>query len=153
MANAHNWRPKVNPWFIAITTIMPTFMVVLDTSVANVALPHIAGSLSAGADEATWVLTSYLVANAIVLPISGWIAQFLGRSRFLMISMIAFTISSLASGAAVTLDMGIIARVIQGASGGAFFLYLRPSFSKAFRRQEEEKPWRSLASESSWPPS
>jgi DHA2 family multidrug resistance protein len=119
MANAHNWRPKVNPWFIAITTIMPTFMVVLDTSVANVALPHIAGSLSAGADEATWVLTSYLVANAIVLPISGWIAQFLGRSRFLIISMAAFTISSLASGAAVTLDMEIVARVIQGASGGA----------------------------------
>ncbi len=119
MANANNWRPKVNPWFIAITTIMPTFMVVLDTSVANVALPHIAGSLSAGADEATWVLTSYLVANAIVLPISGWIAQFLGRSRFLIISMAAFTISSLASGAAVTLDMEIIARIIQGASGGA----------------------------------
>jgi len=119
MANAHNWRPQVNPWFIAVTMVLPTFMVALDTSVANVALPHIAGSLSASADEATWVLTSYLVANAIVLPISGRIAQFLGRRRFLIISMIAFTISSLASGAAVTLDMEIIARVIQGASGGA----------------------------------
>jgi DHA2 family multidrug resistance protein len=119
MANAHDWRPQVNPWFIAATMILPTFMVALDTSVANVALPHIAGSLSASADEATWVLTSYLVANAIVLPISGRIAQFLGRSRFLIISMIVFTISSLASGAAVTLDMEIIARVIQGASGGA----------------------------------
>ncbi|HIJ68909.1 MAG TPA: DHA2 family efflux MFS transporter permease subunit, partial [Deltaproteobacteria bacterium] len=119
MANANDWRPQVNPWFIAATMILPTFMVALDTSVANVALPHIAGSLSASADEATWVLTSYLVANAIVLPISGRIAQFLGRSRFLIISMIAFTISSLASGAAVTLDMEIIARVIQGASGGA----------------------------------
>ena len=79
MAKAHNWHPQVNPWFIAATMILPTFMVALDTSVANVALPHIAGSLSASADEATWVLTSYLVANAIVLPISGWIAQFLGR--------------------------------------------------------------------------
>ena len=75
MANAHNWRPQVNPWFIAVTMVLPTFMVALDTSVANVALPHIAGSLSASADEATWVLTSYLVANAIVLPISGRIAQ------------------------------------------------------------------------------
>ncbi len=119
MANAHNWRPQVNPWFIAGTVILPRFMVTLDTSVASVALPHIAGSLSAGADEATWVLTSFLVANAIVLPISGWIAQLLGRSRFLIISMIVFTISSLASAAAVTLDMEIIARVIQGASGGA----------------------------------
>ena len=119
MANANDWRPQVNPWFIAATMVLPTFMVALDTSVANVALPHIAGSLSASADEATWVLTSYLVANAIVLPISGWITQFLGRRRFLIISMIAFTISSLASGAAVTLDMEIIARVIQGASGGA----------------------------------
>ena len=119
MAKAHNWHPQVNPWFIAATMILPTFMVALDTSVANVALPHIAGSLSASADEATWVLTSYLVANAIVLPISGWIAQFLGRRRFLTISIIVFTISSLVSGAAVTLDMEIIARVIQGASGGA----------------------------------
>jgi DHA2 family multidrug resistance protein len=119
MANANDWRPQVNPWFIAATMVLPTFMVALDTSVANVALPHIAGSLSASADEATWVLTSYLVANAIVLPISGWITQFLGRRRFLIISMIAFTISSLASGSAVTLDMEIIARVIQGASGGA----------------------------------
>ncbi len=81
--------------------------------------PHIAGSLSASADEATWILTSYLVANALVLPISGWITQILGRSRFLIISIVTFTISSLASGAAVTLDMAIIARVIQGASGGA----------------------------------
>ncbi len=119
MANADDWRPQVNPWFIAATMILPTFMVSLDTSVANVALPYIAGSLSAGTDEVTWVLTSYLVANAIVLPISGWISQTLGRRRFLIVSIIAFTISSLASGAAVTLDMEIIARVIQGASGGA----------------------------------
>ncbi len=115
----HTWRPKVNPWFIAAATILPTFMVALDTSVANVALPHIAGSLSASADEATWVLTSYLVANSIVLPITGRISQLVGRSRLLMISMIGFTISSLACGAAVSLNMAIMARVIQGASGGA----------------------------------
>jgi DHA2 family multidrug resistance protein len=112
-------RAEINPWLIAAAMILPTFMVSLDTSVANVALPHIAGSLSAGTDEVTWVLTSYLVANAIVLPISGWITQAMGRSRFLIISMIAFTASSFASGAAVSLNMIIIARVIQGASGGA----------------------------------
>jgi MFS transporter, DHA2 family, multidrug resistance protein len=119
MADAGNWRPRVNPWFIAASIVLPTFMVALDTSVANVALPHIAGSLSATTDEATWVLTSYLVANAIVLPISGRIAQFVGRKRFLMIAMIAFIISSLACGAALSLDMIIGARVIQGMSGGA----------------------------------
>ena len=99
--------------------VLPIFMVVLDTSVANVALPHIAGSLSASADEATWVLTSYLVANAVVLPISGWITQRVGRRRFIIVSLITFIMSSLASGAAVSLDMLIMARVIQGASGGA----------------------------------
>jgi DHA2 family multidrug resistance protein len=119
MATARDGRPEVNPWFIAAAMVLPTFMVALDTSVANVALPHIAGSLSAGVDEATWILTSYLVANAIVLPISGWVARSVGRRRFLIISIAVFTISSLASGAAVNLDMIVIARVIQGASGGA----------------------------------
>ena len=119
MANADDWRPRFNPWLIAAATVLPTFMVALDTSVANVALPHIAGSLSASADEATWVLTSYLVANAIILPASGWVTQVLGRSRFLIIAIIVFTISSVASGAAVTLNMLIIARTIQGGSGGA----------------------------------
>lgn len=114
-----DWRPATNPWLIAITMILPTFMVALDTSVANVSLPYIAGSLSSSLDEATWVLTSYLVANAIILPISGWISQVLGRKRFLIISMVVFTFASFLSGAAVSLDMLIIARVIQGASGGA----------------------------------
>jgi DHA2 family multidrug resistance protein len=114
-----NRRPEINPWLIAATMILPTFMVALDTSVANVALPYIAGSLSSSIDEATWVLTSYLVANAIILPISGWISQVLGRKRFLIISMVIFTFASFLSGAAVNLSMLIIARVIQGASGGA----------------------------------
>ncbi len=117
--DALTWRPAVNPWLIAVTMILPTFMVALDTSVANVALPYIAGSLSSSLDEATWVLTSYLVANAIILPISGWISQVLGRKRFLIVSMVIFTGASFVSGAAVSLPMLIIARIFQGASGGA----------------------------------
>ena len=113
------WQPGVNPWLIALTMVLPTFMVALDTSVANVALPHIAGSLSASTDEATWVLTSYLIANAIVLPITGWLATYLGRKFFLILSITAFTLSSALCGAALTLGMLIFARVVQGASGGA----------------------------------
>jgi DHA2 family multidrug resistance protein len=112
-------RSETNPWLIAAAMILPTFMVALDTSVANVSLPYIAGSLSSSLDESTWVLTSYLVANAIVLPISGWISQVLGRKRFLVISMIVFTVASFLSGAAVSLSMLIVARIVQGASGGA----------------------------------
>ncbi len=114
-----DWHPATNPWLIAATMILPTFMVALDTSVANVSLPYIAGSLSSGVDEATWVLTSYLVANAIILPISGWLSQTLGRKRFLIMSMVVFTFASFLSGAAMSLGMLIVARVIQGASGGA----------------------------------
>ncbi len=86
MDSSQQWQPTVNPWIIAVATILPTFMVALDTSVANVALPHMAGSLSASSEEATWVLTSYLVANAIVLPITGWMSLYFGRKRFLMAS-------------------------------------------------------------------
>src|ERR1700759_1436116 len=93
-------RPAVNPWIIALTVTPATFMEVLDTSVANVALPHIAGGLSAGQDEATWVLTSYLVSNAIVLPISGWLATVFGRKRFYMTCVALFGISSFLCGLA-----------------------------------------------------
>src|SRR5712692_948741 len=89
---------SINPWVIAITVTLATFMEVLDTSIANVALPHIAGSLSAGADESTWVLTSYLVSNAIVLPLSGWLSSLLGRKRFYMSCVIVFTVSSFLCG-------------------------------------------------------
>ena len=92
------WRP--NPWLIALTVTLATFMEVLDTSIANVALPHIAGGLSASTDESTWVLTSYLVANAIILPISGWIAGVIGRKRFYMACVAIFTVSSLLCGIA-----------------------------------------------------
>ena len=84
MNDAAAWRPAVNPWIIALTVTLATFMEVLDTSIANVSLPHIAGSLSAGVDESTWVLTSYLVSNAIVLPMSGWLSSLIGRKRFYM---------------------------------------------------------------------
>jgi MFS transporter, DHA2 family, multidrug resistance protein len=110
--------PEINPWLIAATVIMATFMEVLDTSVANVSLPHIAGNLSAGVDESTWVLTSYLVSNAIVLPLSGWFASILGRKKFFMGCVVIFTISSLLCGLAPSLPMLVLFRVIQGAGGG-----------------------------------
>ena len=112
-----------NPWIIALVVTMGTFMEVLDTSIANVALPHIAGSLSASQDESTWVLTSYLVANAIILPISGWISSVLGRKNFYLISVVMFTVFSAACGIAPTLATLVIFRVLQGLSGGG----LQPS--------------------------
>ena len=116
---AHSeWRPSVNPWMIAVSVMLSTFMVVLDSSVANVALPHIAGNLSASTDESTWVLTSYLVSNAILLPASGWIARRIGRKRLMMISILAFTAASLLCGLAVSMPMLIVARVLQGIGGG-----------------------------------
>src|SRR6202451_2433026 len=112
------WRPAVNPWIIALTVTLATFMEVLDTSIANVALPHIAGSLSAGTDESTWVLTSYLVSNAIVLPLSGWLSSIVGRKHFYMGCVALFTISSFLCGLAPNLGILIFFRVLQGASGG-----------------------------------
>ena len=123
MSSAATTQPQPqaasNPWLIAIAVMLATFMEVLDTSIASVALPHIAGSLSASNDEATWVLTSYLVANAIVLPASTWFALRFGRKRFLIICITIFTISSFACGAATSLWMILAARAIQGAGGGA----------------------------------
>ncbi|HXZ11631.1 MAG TPA: DHA2 family efflux MFS transporter permease subunit [Candidatus Sulfotelmatobacter sp.] len=116
-------RPAINPWIIALTVTLATFMEVLDTSVANVALPHIAGSLSAGQDESTWVLTSYLVSNAIVLPMSGWFSALIGRKRFYMSCVAMFTISSFFCGLAPSLGSLIFFRVLQGAGGGG----LQPS--------------------------
>ena len=115
--------PAINPWIIALTVTLATFMEVLDTSVANVALPHIAGSLSASTDESTWVLTSYLVSNAIVLPMSGWFSSLIGRKRFYMSCVALFTISSCLCGLAPSLPMLIVFRVLQGAGGGG----LQPS--------------------------
>ena len=123
MDQADAWRPAVNPWVIALAVTLATFMEVLDTSIANVALPHIAGSLSAGQDESTWVLTSYLVSNAIVLPLSGWLSSIVGRKNFYMGCVALFTISSFLCGLAPNLAVLIICRVLQGAGGGG----LQPS--------------------------
>ena len=112
-------HPVVNPWLVAVAVMFGTFMEVLDTTVVNVSLPHIAGNLSATIDESTWVLTSYLVANAIILPMTGWLARFFGRKRLLMASLSGFTISSLLCGLAPNLPMLVVFRLIQGATGGA----------------------------------
>lgn len=112
------WRPKYNPWLIAVVVSMAAFMEVLDTSIANVALPYMAGNLAASNDESTWVLTSYLVSNAIILPVSGWLAGTFGRKRFFMVSLAIFTISSLLCGIAPSLEMLLVFRVLQGVGGG-----------------------------------
>ena len=111
--------PFVNPWLVATAVMFATFMEILDTTVVNVSLPHIAGSLSASIDESTWALTSYLVANAIVLPLTGWLANYFGRKRLLMISVTGFTIASFLCGLAPTLSILVVFRVIQGLTGGA----------------------------------
>jgi DHA2 family multidrug resistance protein len=116
--SAAEWRPSVNPWLIAFVVSLAAFMEVLDTSIANVALPHIAGNMGASSDESTWVLTSYLVSNAIVLPITGWLVSLVGRKRLFLICISLFTVSSLLCGIAPTLGVLLIARVIQGAGGG-----------------------------------
>ncbi len=112
------WKPKVNPWLIAFVVSLAAFMEVLDTSIANVALPHIAGSLGATSDESTWVLTSYLVSNAIVLPLTGWLVSLVGRKRFFILCISLFTASSLLCGIAPTLVVLLLSRVIQGVGGG-----------------------------------
>src|SRR3954467_15660527 len=116
---APHWTPAHNPWLIAVAVMLATFMEVLDTSVANVSLPHIAGNLSATTDESTWVLTSYLVANAIVLPSAGWLSNFFGRKRTFVTCILLFTVTSVMAGAAPALGFLIVARAIQGLAGGA----------------------------------
>ncbi|HEX8953370.1 MAG TPA: DHA2 family efflux MFS transporter permease subunit [Polyangia bacterium] len=118
-----DWRPRHNPWAVAMTVTLATFMEVLDTSIANVSLPHIAGNLSVGVDESTWILTSYLVSNAVVLPVSGWLSTVIGRKRFYMTCVALFTVSSFLCGLAPNLGTLIVCRVLQGAGGGG----LQPS--------------------------
>jgi len=112
------WKPKFNPWIIAATVALAAFMEVLDTSIANVALPHIAGNLGASSDEGTWVLTSYLISNAIVLPLGAWASSVIGRKRFFLTCIAIFTISSFLCGISFSLPMLLICRVVQGAGGG-----------------------------------
>jgi len=128
---------QVNPWLIAVTVMGATFMEVLDTSVANVSLPHIAGNLSAGVDESTWVLTSYLVSNAIVLPLTGWFSALFGRKRFFIGCVIIFTLSSLLCGLAPSLPMLVLFRVIQGAGGGGMQPVSQAILVDSFPREKQ----------------
>src|ERR1700723_1538870 len=113
-----DWKPRYNPWLIAVVVAMAAFMEVLDTSIANVPPPHMVANLGASQDQSTWVLTSYLVSNAIVLPITGWLTSIMGRKRFFLICIVLFTLSSLLCGIAPSLGFLLLARVIQGAGGG-----------------------------------
>ncbi len=137
IAAAMDWKPAINPWMIAGTVMLATFMEVLDTSIANVALPHIAGSLSASVDESTWVLTSYLVSNAIVLPLTGWFSSLFGRKRFFMVCVAIFTTSSFLCGLAPTLPALVTLRVIQGAGGGGLQPVSQAILVESFERKQQ----------------
>src|SRR5207237_1210505 len=132
-------HPHINPWLIAVSVMFATFMEVLDTTVVNVSLPHIAGSLSASIDEATWALTSYLVANAIILPMTGWLASVFGRKRLLMASVTGFTVSSFLCGLAPNLSSLIVFRILQGATGGALQQLSQAVLLEAFPPHERGK--------------
>jgi MFS transporter, DHA2 family, multidrug resistance protein len=129
--------PEINPWLIAVTVMLATFMEVLDTSVANVSLPHIAGSLSAGVDESTWVLTSYLVSNAIVLPLTGWFSTLFGRKKFFMGCVVVFTLSSLLCGLAPSLPLLVFFRTLQGAGGGGLQPISQAILVDSFPREKQ----------------
>jgi DHA2 family multidrug resistance protein len=131
--------PHVNPWLVAVAVMFGTFMEVLDTTVVNVSLPHIAGSMAASVDEATWALTSYLVANAIILPLTGWLANFFGRKRLLLGAVFGFTASSFLCGLAPNLATLIIFRVIQGATGGTMQPLSQAVLLEAFPPQDRGK--------------
>ena len=129
----------VNPWIVAIAVMFATFMEVLDTTVVNVSLPHIASTMAATTDEATWVLTSYLVANAIILPMTGWLAGRFGRKRLLLLSTVGFTVASGLCGMAPNLATLIIARIMQGATGGALQPLSQAVLLESFRPEERGK--------------
>src|SRR5262245_7892170 len=131
--------PYVNPWIIAIAVMFGTFMEVLDTTVVNVSLPHIAGSLSVTSEEATWALTSYLVANAIVLPITGWLASLFGRKRLLMFAVVGFTASSFMCGFAPNLAWLVVFRIVQGLTGGVLQPVSQAVMLEAFPREQRGK--------------
>jgi DHA2 family multidrug resistance protein len=130
------WKPRVNPWLIAMTVALAAFMEVLDTSIANVALPHIAGSLGASTDEGTWVLTSYLVANAIVLPLGAWASSVMGRRNFFVFCIVVFTISSFLCGSAPSLPMLLVFRILQGFGGGGMQPMAQAIMADSFEPQK-----------------
>ena len=130
------WQPRHSPWLIAVGVMLATFMEVLDTSIANIALPHIAGSLSATPEETTWVLTSYLVSNAIVLPMTGWLANYFGRKRLFIACIFMFTLASALCGLAWDLPSLIVARILQGIGGGAMVPIAQSIMLESFPRQK-----------------
>ncbi len=137
------WRPRANPWIIAMSVALAAFMEVLDTSIANVALPHIAGDLGASEDQATWVLTAYLVSNAVVLPMGGWASSVIGRKNFFMLCITIFTVSSFLCGIATTLPLLLLFRVFQGAGGGGLQPMAQAIMADSFE-PSRNVVWRSL---------
>ncbi|HMD19371.1 MAG TPA: DHA2 family efflux MFS transporter permease subunit [Alloacidobacterium sp.] len=135
VGSSRRWKPAVNPWLIAATVALAAFMEVLDTSIANVALPHIAGDLGASTDQGTWVLTSYLVSNAIILPVGAWASSVIGRKNFFLLCITIFTAASFLCGIAPTLPILLIARVLQGVGGGG----LQPMAQAIMADSFEEK--------------
>ena len=133
-------------WIVAITVMLPTLIEIIDTSVANVALDHIRGSLSSGIDESAWVLTSYLVSNAIIIPMTGWLARTFGRKRYLTFSVLLFTFASLLCGSSTSLGMLVFFRVLQGIGGGLSSRSPRRSCSRRSRRRSTGWRWPSSAS-------
>src|SRR5260370_24745264 len=135
VGNSKQWKHKSNPWLIAATVALAAFMEVLDTSIANVALPHIAGDLGASTSQGTWVLTSYLVSNAIILPVGAWASSVIGRRIFFLLCIIIFTAASFVCGIAPSLPILLIARVLQGVGGGG----LQPMAQAIMADSFEEK--------------
>lgn len=142
-------RPSINPWIIAATVTLATFMELLDTAIANVALPHIAGGLAVSYDESTWVLTSYLVSNAVVLPLSAWLSRVFGRKRYYMLCVLLFTVSSLLCGLAPSLGLLIFFRVLQGVGEAASLPWSRRFWWTHFRRTSARQLSRFIAWQSS----
>jgi DHA2 family multidrug resistance protein len=130
------WRPKHNPWLVTISVMLATFMEVLDTSIANVALPHIAGNLSVTPEEATWVLTSYLVANAVILAAASWLSRYFGRKRYLAFSVALFVIASALCGMAQSLPQLVVARILQGLGGGGLQPLVQAVLLESFAPEE-----------------
>jgi DHA2 family multidrug resistance protein len=131
--------PQINPWLVSMSVMLGTFMVVLDTTVVNVSLPHIAGSLSASIEESTWALTSYLAANAVILPLTGWLANYFGRKRLLLAAVTGFTVASFLCGLALSLPMLIVCRIIQGMTGGVMQPISQAIMLEAFPPRERGK--------------
>jgi DHA2 family multidrug resistance protein len=131
------WLPSVNPWIITLTVMLPTFLEILDTTIVSVALPNIAGSMGSTNNEATWVLTSYLVANAVVLPASGWFALRFGRKRFLLACTALFTVATFLCGLAWSMPVLILARILQGAGGGALMPLSQAILLESFPRKKQ----------------